>query len=230
MTGDEWLAEVFRAALGSEAIGFGGDADNLRGQVRALHDCGVLSDEACDAAERDLDAAVAGSLERRRLKMREVSATPPAAPPAATFRRVMAVGEPLADVEGMPLLVTSVESWSDRVEMFLAAVPNAEAELEIAEFGKALESWHRWRVERRSGPGVMNPPGLRGENLHSLDIRLRDDLGTTYQHRGGSAGGGGTEWRAHRTYRPGIPATATTLTIEAVDESGHSVGTITLPL
>jgi hypothetical protein len=161
MTGDEWLAEVFRAALGSEAIGFGGDADNLRGQVRALHDCGVLSDETRDSAERDLDAAVAASLERRRLKMREVGRTPPAPSPAATFRRVMAVGEPLVEVEGMPLLVTGVESWSNRVEMFLAAVPNADAELEIIESGKALEAWHRWRAERRSGPGVMNPPGLQ---------------------------------------------------------------------
>jgi hypothetical protein len=69
----------------------------------------------------------------------------------------------------------------------------------------------------------MPPPRLRGENLATLDIRLRDDLGTRYRWRGGSD----TERQTQRIYQPGVPTDATMLTVQAANVAKRIIGTMT---
>jgi hypothetical protein len=68
---------------------------NLRGQLRALHDCGVVTDEAYDAADEELDAAVKAARQRRQLGF-SVGHDQSRPDPAVSFVRVLAIGKPLA--------------------------------------------------------------------------------------------------------------------------------------
>ena len=58
MNVEQWLATVFTPMLVRDTLASSGDADALRGQLRALHDCEVLSDEAFALAQDRLDGAV----------------------------------------------------------------------------------------------------------------------------------------------------------------------------
>jgi hypothetical protein len=129
----------------------------------------------------------------------------------------------------MPFVLTSVELWTNRVDLFLAGLPTAQAQEQIRQRQAELNEWARKRREGR-GDGVLSPPQARGNRLFELDIRLRDDLDTRYHTIGGSAGGSNTEWRLHRHYEPGVPENATMLTVEIADTAARVVGAVELPL
>ncbi len=230
MDAEQWLAAVFTPMLDRESLAYGYDADLLRGQLAALRDCGVLDDEVHADAKRRLDAAVEAAHRRGRFDVRPVGTVRPVPGSNVALRAVLAVAQSLAEVDGMPFVLTSVELWTNRVDLFLAGVPTAEAEQHVREQEAKLNEWARQRSEGRSGEGTLSPPQTRGHRLFDVGIRLRDDLGTGYRMMSGSAGGTGTDWRVHRHYEPGVPANATQLIVEAADGDGHTVGTLEISL
>lgn len=231
MDGDQWLATVFTPALRRESMAYGGDADQLRGQLRALHDCDVLDDAAFAAAERRIDAAVEAARERAGFRIRPPGHTDPPRRLTAELRRVIAVGRPVAEVDGMPLALLSVELWSDRSFVHLAGLPTPEADEHVREVEAGFEEWGRLNRERRSGIGSLEPPSFRGGRLlGALEVVLRDDLGTRYRWTGGSSGGSQTEWRIEAHYAPGVTEAATRLTIEVGERDAEPVGVIELAL
>jgi hypothetical protein len=230
MNADAWLTTVFAPALERESLAYTNDADLLRGQLAALHDCEVLDENAWDDARRRLDAAVEVAHRRARFDVRPPGTTEDASAAIVTLHRVLAVAQPLADVDGMPILVTSVELWSSGVDMFLAGLPTPDAERHVLEHSTDLNDWGRKRREGRSGEGALSPPQLRGNRFFELDVRIRDDVGTGYRIMGGSAGGSQTEWRMNRHYEPGVPEHATQLTVEIADHDGNPIGRLNLAL
>ena len=177
MEGDQWLRSVFTPCLRRESLAYGSDADLLRAQLRALHDCAVLDDAEFTAAERRLDAAVEAARERAGFRVRPAGSTRPARRLTAVLRRVLAVGRPVAEVDGMPLALTSVELWSDRSYIFLAGLPTPEADEHVREVEAHLEEWGRRHLERRGGDAALSPPSFRGGRLlDALQIVLRDEL------------------------------------------------------
>src|SRR5947199_6397540 len=114
MDGDQWLSTVFTPCLRRESLAFGSDADLLRGQLRALRECEVLGEAEFAAAEHRLDAAVEAARERAGFRIRPPNSTRPAPRLTAVLHRVLAVGRPVVEIDGMPLALTSAEQWSDR--------------------------------------------------------------------------------------------------------------------
>ena len=225
----QWLVTVFAAALGRESLAYTGDADLLRGQLAVLRECDVLDDEAHAEAVGRLDAAIEDARRRASFDVRPAGTSRPPPAPIAVLRRVIAVAQPLAEVDGMPFVLTSVELWNNRVDLLLAGISTERTEEHVRRHEAELNDWARRRNEGRSD-GVLSPPQLRGNRLFDLNIRLRDDLGTSYRAMGGSAGGSKTEWRLHRHYQPGVPPAASVLTIEIADREGTTAGTVQLPL
>ncbi|WP_432839053.1 hypothetical protein [Dactylosporangium sp. CA-092794] len=230
MDAGQWLATVFTPMLERESLAYSQDADLLRGQLAALHDCGVLDDITHTDARQRLDQAVEAARRRARFDVRPPGLINLEPAPAPALPRVLAVAQPLAQVDGMPFVLTSVELWTNRVDLFVVAVPTAEAEQHVREQEAKLNEWAVARREGRGGAGTLSPPMTRGHRLFDVAIRLRDDLGTSYRMMSGSAGGTGTDWRVHRHYEPDVPANATQLTVEAADDDGHTVGSLELPL
>jgi hypothetical protein len=150
------------------------------------------------------------------------------------LRRVLAVGRPIAEVDGLPFLLTSVELWSTRVEVFLAGTPTAESDANIdqkeAQVGSHIVNWVRVQRAGRSGEVALGQPPARGEGLFELEVQLRDDVGTDYQSTGGHLGMGRTEWRVHGHHQPGVPDEATELTVQAHNRRGIVAGQLTIPL
>ncbi len=225
----QWLAEVFTPALDRESLAYTNDADLLRGQLAALHECGVLDDRVHAEARRRLENAVEAAWQKARFDVRPASSIEPASAPTIVLRRVLAVAQPLADVDRMSLVLTSVELWTNGVDLFLAGVPTAEAEQRVRQHEAEL---HEWAGKHRDGrsDGFLSPPQARGNRLYDVDIRLNDDVGTTYRSVGGSAGGSGTEWRLHRHHEPAVPENATGLTVEVTGDDEHVVGSLDLQL
>ncbi|GAA0711911.1 hypothetical protein Drose_14130 [Dactylosporangium roseum] len=230
MDAEQWLATVFTPALGRESLAYSNDADQLRGQLAALHDCGVLDDTAHADARQRLEQAVEAARRRAQFDVRPPGRMQlePLADPA--LPRVLAVAQPLAQVDGMPFVLTSVELWTNRVDLYVVAMPTAEAEQHRRAQEAKLDEWAAARREGRSGEATLSPPLPRGHRLLDVNIRLRDDLGTGYHMVSGGAGGTGTDWRVHRHYEPNVPANASLLTIEATDSDGHAVGSLEVPL
>jgi hypothetical protein len=229
MDGARWLAELFEPALERETLAFTHDGKLLRAQLRALHDCGVLTEHQYADAERRLTEAVDAAHERARFDVRPAGAATGEAT-TVEFRKVLAIGEPLATVDGMPFLLTSVEVWSNRIDLMLACIPTAESDRRVREHEAAVNEWLRLERQGRSGLGTLGPPFDRGGRLFDLDVQVRDDAGTTYQSTGGSAGGSSTEWRLHRHYAPGPPAGATELTVELRDDGAEVEGAVRMSL
>jgi hypothetical protein len=59
---------------------------------------------------------------------------------------------------------------------------------------------------------VLCPPGPPGSGLLRLPLRLGDDVGTAYAVRGGQASGE-PPWRAEHRFEPGVPRSASRLTV-----------------
>ncbi len=231
MTGDQWLTTVFTPCLRRESLAYGSDAELLRGQLRALRDCGVLDEAEFAAAERRLDAAVEAARERAGFRIRPPGSTQPPPRLTAVLHRVLAVGRPVAEVDGMPLALTSVELWSDRSFVHLAGLPTGDADEHVRQVEAHMTEWGRRHQERRSGDGSLSPPELRGGRLLSaLQVVLRDDVGTTYRWTGGQAGGSQTEWRMQAHYAPGVSHEATRLVVEVGGRDEPPVGVIELAL
>jgi hypothetical protein len=157
--------------------------------------------------------------------------------PAGTERLigVFAPAEPLADLNAVTLVLTSVEVWTHCVQLFLAGVPSARTDELERRHEQDMDAWVRGRregtgVDPGAEPPRDDPPQEPGAALLDLDLRLDDDAGTEYRKSVGSAGGSGTEWRLARTFHPGPPGHATRLAVTLADRAGTVVARLDLPL
>jgi hypothetical protein len=207
MTGDEWLATVFQPALTAEPMVPGREYEALRGQLHALRDCEVLTPDAFAAAEQRLDEASEAARSRRRPRVRPAGSE--ARPGTNRLLRVLAPAEPLADVDSVTFVLTSVELWEHRVELFgagLRAGPHDPA---------YLDEWS---------------PDIAGSPLYELLIGLSDDLGTRYDLISSDADGSASEWRLHNSYAPGVPHRAGRLILNIADDDGRPLLGREIPL
>lgn len=205
MDGADWLDRILTPALerGSPARSI------LRAQVHALQECGVL--DAGQAAE-----AV------RRVDASRPSIGPPASaapPPASRLQRVLAPALPVADIDQVTYVLTSIELWDHAVDVFVAGVPSAVTARREREAEAALD---RWAQRHRTGHGNLGPPpdAMRTHHLGIL-VGIGDDVGTRYRTLHASAGGSGTTWRIHVIAGAGVPPTANHLVISVNDDDGR---------
>jgi hypothetical protein len=112
----------------------------------------------------------------------------------------------LAEVEGLELMLLSVELWTQSVFVHLAATETPLTDRLSAEQTAELE---RWALD----PTRTDMPEVPGAALSRLELTLTDDAGTRYWPASSSAGGSGTEWRAMYQLEPRVPAGASRLTI-----------------
>jgi hypothetical protein len=120
--------------------------------------------------------------------------------------KVLAPARLLATVEGVEVLLVSVELWRTHVFVHLAGLGNDLMDRLLREHQALMERWGR-------DPNPSEPPEQPGAMLGRIDLRISDDVGTAYHPSSSSAGGTGTEWRADWTFEPGVPPEATRLTI-----------------
>jgi hypothetical protein len=128
----------------------------------------------------------------------------------AALPRVISPLAPLGVHEGVEVVLVSVEAWADEVVVRLRGLPSETTERLDAEFGDALETWHR---EGRQG----SPPSQPAEQIFP-EVTIADDLGTAYAPRGSSRGGSGTMFRADYVFTPGPPETADSLSVWAAGD------------
>jgi hypothetical protein len=131
---------------------------------------------------------------------------PGSSPRRAVLKRVHAPAAPLVDVHGITLVVTSVELWADVVIVRIGGLPSDESDRRIAEAEAARRAW---------SPGSGEEPPTPWDDFRGLAIGVRDDVGTNYRIRGGSAGGTGTEWHMEWRYAPAPPEEAEVLLVTA---------------
>jgi hypothetical protein len=100
--------------------------------------------------------------------------------------RVAAPVRPLGMLDGITMLLVTVEAWPDSVVVRVAGLPNERMAALEAEYQHAIETWAAARGER----GPSRPPREPGAAaLGRLGLTIRDDLGTPYRVATGSAGG-----------------------------------------
>jgi hypothetical protein len=115
---------------------------------------------------------------------------------------------PLAAVgerEGVELVLVSVEAWPDEIVVRLRGLPRETTDRLDAQYGTALEKWHR---EGHEG----SPPQQPAERMFP-DVSVADDVGTSYSPRSSARGRSGTMFRADYAFAPGPPETAESLRV-----------------
>lgn len=142
--------------------------------------------------------------------------------------RVAAPVRPLATLDGITMLLVTVEAWPDSVVIRVAGLPNERMAAIEAEYQQAIEAWAAARSEKTGPSRPPREPGAAA--LGRLGLTIRDDLGTPYRVAAGSAGGTGTEWRGEWVFRPGPPENVTELIVEAAGVKDHDHGSVRVPL
>jgi hypothetical protein len=138
------------------------------------------------------------------------------------LRAVLAPATALAEVDGMTLMLLSVELWTTSVFLHLAVLRTPETDEQDAAYQRAIDAW-------AAGARDDAPPAQPGERLTRLPLTIADDAGTRYHttHRG--AGGSATEWRSQWKFEPGPPPTTTRLTITLDQDGEHHHHALELP-
>lgn len=123
MTGKEWLERVFAPAMRTGSP----PTSELRFALRALLECGVLTEEEALQAITQID----GSLEagralqargRELLRQRIGAPTSNAEPARERLEAILTPGRALADVDGVTIVVLAVELWTSKLWLRVAAL------------------------------------------------------------------------------------------------------------
>jgi hypothetical protein len=132
------------------------------------------------------------------------------------LRGVLAPATELAAVDGMTLVLLSVELWTTSVFLHLAVLRTPKTDEQDATYQRAMDAW-------AAGPREGSPPAQPGERLTRLPLTIADDAGSEYHPTHRAAGGTATEWRAEWKFEPGPPPAATrlTITLETGGEKRH---------
>ncbi|MGH2833226.1 MAG: hypothetical protein ACRDK2_10675, partial [Solirubrobacteraceae bacterium] len=121
MTGEQWLERVFDPALRTSKPPF----QELHGALRALSDCGMLSEaEFLSANERLNGVEGEQRLFIRRRAERIGAPGSHAAPARDRLQALLTPAHPLGDVDGITVVVVLVELWTSRLLLRLEALRN----------------------------------------------------------------------------------------------------------
>jgi hypothetical protein len=219
MTGADWLEQVFERGL---RIGDPAAYPELLGALRALRQCGVLSEAVAREAEERLNERFswpAPSFPDPSLP--DVQAPGTTTRARETVEAVLAPAQPLADVGGITVVLVSVELWTSGVFVRLAGLRSALTDELDAEFEGAMTHWGVLATDATSVGAKPPPPHQPGERLMRLPLTVSDDVGTSYRSRSRSAGGTATEWRSEWRFEPGVPRDATRLTVALDGANGQ---------
>ena len=191
--------------------------------IEALLAAGAMdAGEAHDWNNRMLQALGLEPLDRSRPARRARSVfigegePPPPVPqtvPVARFLELVPVRDADRPVPfGGRLQILGIEryDWQVAVAWRLAPRPDDErryaAELRVHERDTdGLPEHDRMMLRHRFLRGLGGPPGR--------DLALADDVGTDYRSAGGGSSGGGDELTGRARFVPGVPPTATVLTV-----------------
>lgn len=221
MDGAQWLERVFEPALRSDDPAV---YPQLLGALRALSDCGVLSEEIVEHARGRLHARF------------EWLAVPAVDAPDPTVRgshprleAVLAPARALADADGVTVLLVSVEAWTDELRLRLAAQRSALTDELDVEYQAAMAHWVTLADESQASGVKVPAPHPPAERLTRLPLSLNDDVGTVYEAGDRQSGGYGSEWRAEWQFTPGVPPEATRLTVAVGTGGGRQALELALP-
>lgn len=117
--------------------------------------------------------------------------------------RVLAPVHVMRPLDGLEVVVLSLELWPDKVVAHFEALEDAQTEQLIADHDRAVARWAKLPSADRG-----HFPEMPAERLAALSPQLSDDLGTAYLQRGLSYGGTGTDWRMACDFVPGVPGHA----------------------
>jgi hypothetical protein len=233
VTGEEWLERVFDPAL---RVGDPRFAE-LRGALRALFDCGVLSQDLTASANKQLDLRERErhELARRGSITRVDGRTIVGVNVGEHLEGSLTPGRALGDVDGLTVVLAGVWLWTSRLVLRLEAVENELTAALDSEFDSAFREYEdRWRAHRAGAQmddEELNPPAQPSvARLGALPLSVSDDLGTRY-HAFGKATGGPHPWRSEWRFAPGVAASATTLEValEGDDRSERQCLELVLP-
>jgi hypothetical protein len=120
--------------------------------------------------------------------------------------KVLGPGRLLGQVEGVDVLLVSVELWRSHVVVHLAGLADDLMDRLLRE--------HRALMERHGrDPNPTEPPEPPDAMLGRIDLTVADDVGTRYFPSSSVSGGSDKEWRAQWRFEPGVPPEATRLTV-----------------
>ena len=132
--------------------------------------------------------------------------------PTSRFLGVLPVTNPdRALPYGGRVQILSIERYDARISLTwrLAPLPDPveQHELAMADLD--------WKTRDRSDDERLALQRELAERLVSpgADVRLSDDVGTTYRFCGGGGSGGGQEWVGRSNFIPAIAESATVLTV-----------------
>ena len=161
-----------------------------------------------------LDPMLPGSLGARAVFIGE--GEPPAPRPAAPVARFLEL-LPVRDADrpvpfGGRLQILGIERYDSEVAVAWRLAPLPDDELRYADELRAhdrdttaLPEHDRMMLRHRFLRGLGGAPGQA--------IALSDDVGTEYRSAGGGSSGGGNEQTGRARFVPGIPPTASVLTV-----------------
>ena len=221
MTGAEWLRRVFDAALRSNDPAV---HPELVGALRALRDCGVLDDNEVREAQARLDARFEWLADPEiELPARAALGTHDA------LQAVLAPARPVADVDGLTVVLVAVELWTTGLVLHLAGLRSAVTDELDVEYQTAMAHWVTLADAAQAMGDRVPAPHAPGERLTRLPLAVADDVGTRYEADARQGGGSGSEWRAQWHLTPGVPAAATRLRV-SVDGAGDEGSVLDLAL
>lgn len=220
MNGTEWLEQVFERGLHVDGPAV---YPELRGALHALSACGVLTHEAARTAEERLDKSVWAAPAPAGPVLFDVRAPATTAGPTRdVLEAVLAPARELADVDGITVMLVSVELWRKGVFLRFAGLPTRLTDELEADFQDKLQEWAvRAQEARKAGAPLPDWTGEPAGRLLGLPLSVSDDMGTQYQACGRSAGGVDMAWRSEWRFEPGVPREATRLTVAIESSDGQ---------
>jgi hypothetical protein len=131
----------------------------------------------------------------------------------------------VGEVDGIRIVVASIELWRRRTLVHLVAEPDEEAAAELdAAHARAMAAWAAAGFEPRDEmPEHPVDAATRG-----LDLQLWDATHGDHRRTWSATGGSEADGRATYAFEPGVPPTATSIAINIDRESG-TVVTVDLP-
>lgn len=213
MTGEEWLRRTFDPALRTSRPPY----DELRTELRALSESGVLSEEESSRSRVRLDAA---ERDRSTVLLRRAERIHASSVGAAEDRLegVLAPEHPLGEVDGITVVVMLVELWTSRLMLRLEARRNQLTDSLDETYDTEWKAFERIWVEHRSGREIEDhdrrpPEQASVSRLNGLPLSVTDDVGTRYHAIATATGGSEHPWRSEWRLEPPAPPSANMLRI-----------------
>jgi hypothetical protein len=131
----------------------------------------------------------------------------------ADLPRVLVPIIPLGEVDGVSLLLLTVELWPTEIVLTAAGVRTDETDRRDDEYEQSMTAWFK---EGRIGESPEMPGSLL---LRGIKLEIRDDADRPYDVVTAEFAGTGTEWRGIWVARPGLAKTARRVRVASAPDS-----------